>query len=71
MYICMYVRMHYLLKTCPPSQFHNSFMATVARGHTHVRLYVAGIENPNQAQVNTRLKRIIIDTNIYMHIYIR
>ena len=64
--------MYYLLKTSfpPPRHDHNSFMATGALGHTHVRLHAVGIQNPNKAQVNTRPKRIIIHTNIYTHIYI-
>ena len=61
MFICMY----YLIKTCHPGYCHNSFMAIGALGHTHVRLHVVGIQDTNNAQVNTR-QTIIINTNIYI-----
>ena len=44
-------------------------MATGALGHTHVRLHVVGIQDPNKAQINTRPTRITIYTNIYTHTY--
>ena len=59
--------MYYLIKTFHPSHCHNSFMATGAIGHTHVRLHVVGIQDPNNAQINTRPMRIIIHTNIHIH----
>ena len=45
-------------------------MVTGALGHTHVRLHVLGIQDPNKAQVNTRATMIIIHTNIYTHTHI-
>ena len=57
-------------KTCPPGHCHNSFMATGALGHTHVRLDVVGFQDSKKAQVNTTATSIIIDTNIYIYIYI-
>ena len=62
--------MYYHIKTCSPRNCHNSFMATGALGHTHVRLHVVGIRDPNKAQVKTRPTGIIIHTDIYTHIYI-
>ena len=53
-----------------PSHYQNKFMATGALGHTHVRLHVLGIQDPNKAQVNTRATMIIIHTNIYTHTHI-
>ena len=53
-----------------PSNYQNKFMATGALGHTHVRLHVLGIQDPNKAQVNTRATMIIIHTNIYTHTHI-
>ena len=70
-YVCMFVWMYVLsYKTCPPGHCHNSFMATGALGHTHVRLHVAGFQDSKKAQVNTTATNIIIDTNIYINIYI-
>ena len=46
--------MYFLLKTCPPGHYHNSFMATGALGHTRVWLHVVDIQDPNKVQVNTR-----------------
>ena len=60
--------LYYLNKTCRPSHCHSSLMATGALGHTHVRLHVLSIEDPNKAQVNTKATRIIINTNIYTYI---
>ena len=69
-YVCMFVWMYVLsYKTCPPGHCHNSFMATGALGHTHVRLHVAGFQDSKKAQVNTTATNIIIDTNIYIYIY--
>ena len=68
--------MYYHIETCPPGRCHNSFMTTGALGHTHVRLHVFGIQDPNEAQVKTRAISIIIHTNIhiythtYMYIYV-
>ena len=70
-YVCMFVWMYVLsYKTCPPGHCHNSFMATGALGHTHVRLHVVGFQDSKKAQVNTTATNIIIDTNIYLYIYI-
>ena len=63
MNVCMHVCMYYLNKTYPLGHCHNSFMATGALGHTHVRLHVVGIQDPEKAQVNTRATSIIIHTN--------
>ena len=53
-----------IIKACPLSHCHSSFLATGALGHTHVRLEVAGIQNGKKAQFNTRATSIIIHTNI-------
>ena len=42
-------------------------MGTGELGHTHVRLHVVGIQDPNKTQVNTRQTRTIIYTNKYIH----
>ena len=67
MYVCLYGCMHYLIKH---GLCHNSFMATGALGHIHVRLHVVGFQVPKKAQVNNTTTSIIIDTNIYIYIYI-
>ena len=45
-------------------------MATGALGHTHVRLHVLDIQDPNKAQVNTKVTRMIIHRNIHTPTYI-
>ena len=52
-YICLYLCMYYLIKTCPTGHCHKSFMATGALGHTHLRLHVVGIQDPNTVKVNS------------------
>ena len=42
-------------------------MGTGELGHTHVRLHVVGIQDPNKTQVNTRQTRTIMYTNKYIH----
>ena len=42
--------MYYIIKTYPPGHCHNSFIGTGTLGHTHVRLHVFGIQDPNKAQ---------------------
>ena len=42
-------------------------MGTGELGHTHVRLHVVGIQDPNKTQVNTRQTRTIMYTNTYIH----
>ena len=69
-YVCMFVWMYVLsYKTCLPGHCHNSFVATGALGHTHVRLHVVGFQD-SKTQVATTATNIIIDTNIYIYIYI-
>ena len=72
MYLCMYVFMDVcvILQNMPSGHCHNSFMATGALGHTHVRLHVVDFQDSKKAQVNITATSIIIDTNIYIYIYI-
>ena len=63
--------LYYLNKTYPPGHCHSSLMATGALGHTHVRLHVLSMQDPNKAQDHTRATTtIIIHTNTYTYIYI-
>ena len=67
MFVWIYV---FSYKTCPRGHCHNSFMATGAIGHTHVRLHVVGFQDPKKAQINNTATSIIIDKNIYIYNYI-
>ena len=67
MYMCIIC---IVIKKCPGGHCHNSFMATGALGHTHVRLHVLDIQDPNKAQVNTKVTRMIIHRNIHTPTYI-
>ena len=70
-YVCMFVWMYVLsYKRCRPGHCHNSFMATGALGHTHLRLDVVGFQDSRKAQVNTTATNIIIDRNIYISLYL-
>ena len=64
MNVCMHACVYYLNKTYPSGHGYNSFMATGALGHTHVRLHVVGIQDPKKVQVSTRSTGIIIHTNL-------
>ena len=65
----IYIYIYIYTSTCPPGHCHNSFMATGALGHTHVRLHVVDFQDSKKAQVNTTATNIIIDTSIYIYIY--
>ena len=66
-FVWMYVLSY---KTCHSGHCRNGFMATGALGHTHVRLHVVDFHVPKKAQLNNTATSIIIDTNIYIYIYI-
>ena len=57
-YIHIYIHISY--KTCPPGHCYNSFMATGALGHTHVRLHVVRFKDPKKAQVKNTATSICI-----------